>query len=81
MKAKTMTTRTVKTEEVYQFDESDIIAALRETGRLPAKDVTEPHSVEVWVRVPGGGDWSNTNLELDDCPLNVKVTTFKEIIQ
>ena len=29
-------------------------------------------NIQVWVGVPGGGDWSNTDLSLGkDCPLQV----------
>jgi len=37
----------------------EIIEFLRNKGR----DV--PTSADIFVRVPGGGDWSNTNLDLD----------------
>ena len=29
-------------------------------------------NIKVWVDVPGGGDWSNTSLDVDSgCPLHV----------
>lgn len=31
-------------------------------------------SVALTVRVPGGGDWSNMDLDLEDCPVQCVVT-------
>jgi hypothetical protein len=47
-------------------------------GLLKAAGVTIPDNAEVQVffRVPGGGDWSNTDIDLDeDYPLTVRVKT------
>lgn len=35
-----------------------------------------PKDAKIFVQVPGGGDWSNTDLEIDsDTPLRATVTT------
>lgn len=31
-----------------------------------------PADAEVYVRVPGGADWSNTDLDLKDAPVQVR---------
>lgn len=36
-----------------------------------------PPDAEIYVQVPGGGDWSNEVLDLRDFPLNVKWTVEK----
>ena len=37
---------------------------------------------KIYVQVPGGGDWSNQELELDsDCPLIAEYTTTQEGIE
>jgi hypothetical protein len=47
-------------------------AKVRKTSSLEitADDIRQkfglPPNAEVWVRVPGGGDWSNARLEIDD---------------
>lgn len=59
------------TETTYEFTNDDIIEALAAIGKLPlseASRVTHCH-----VRVPGGGDWSNTNIDLEDYPVVVVV--------
>ena len=35
--------------------------------------ITIPETAEVSFRVPGGGDWSNTTIEVDvDCPICIQ---------
>lgn len=62
----------------------------KKTGRVTVKTVTTttyeitadeirkwqrlPKDARVEVKVPGGGDWSNTDLSLDDCPVVVSYT-------
>lgn len=54
------TTRTTTTRTVVQFDRADLMAAIRHLmPNLPA-DAT------LSVQVPGGGDWSNCNLEIGE---------------
>lgn len=73
-------TRTVE-DARYEFSTKEIVRGLRAIGLLPeamdsgvyVKTLTT-EKVTAFVRVPGGGDWSNTNLEVGtDCPLVVTV--------
>lgn len=42
-------------------------------------DLNIPELADVYVKVPGGGDWSNTSLEIDsDCPIIITWTTVQE---
>lgn len=63
----------------YTFTRTEVLNALHYAGLIPtlgaSGNVPVRISEEVYVRVPGGGDWSNTQLAIeDDCPLIVKVT-------
>lgn len=42
-----------------------------------SEDKEIPDNAEVFVRVPGGGDWSNTDLNLDDTRLVVRWTEYE----
>lgn len=64
------------TVDTYEITGAEIVAALRETGRLPAQNATATSErAEAWVRVPGGGDWSSTTLDLADHLVAVRITT------
>ena len=72
MKANTNRTTTTRTVDTYEFTAEELIEALKQAGLLP-NEISHKEST-VFVRVPGGGDWSNTDLEIDeDRPLTVKV--------
>lgn len=60
MKKVSETTSKVKT--VYHLDDKDIISMLKETGRI-GKDAT---ITQVKFRVPGGGDYSNVTLDIEE---------------
>jgi hypothetical protein len=46
---------------------------------LEAHGITLPAGARITVQVPGGGDWSNTELEVDDrCPV---VVAWTEVTQ
>ncbi len=66
---------THREETVLSFTAEEVIDALRKAGKLPYPSDTQRVTQEAYVRVPGGGDWSNTDLTLDDTPLMVKVVT------
>jgi hypothetical protein len=71
MKVTTSKVTITTTETTYEFTREDVIRALASTGWLP---LSEASSVEhCHVRVPGGGDWSSTDLDLEDRPLIVVV--------
>lgn len=53
----------------------ELVALLKSTGHLP-----EAVSPEVTVKVPGGGDWSNMSLDIDDdCPIILRFTERRSI--
>ena len=60
------------TTTTQSFSQDDILAALLETGRLKVDRSTFADldgvkvTMRAHVRVPGGGDYSNCNLDLDD---------------
>lgn len=54
---KTATT-TISTEHVLTLNKHELLEALRDGG------CSIPANCEITVRVPGGGDWSNTNLDI-----------------
>lgn len=46
---------------------------------LQAVGLAVPTDAEVYVQVPGGGDWSNTSLDIDDaCPVVLTWQTKEE---
>lgn len=63
MKVKT----SVVTDHTVELTNADIVELIEK--RL---DLTIENRAQVFVRVPGGGDWSNTALEIDEeCPIVV----------
>lgn len=65
------------TTVTYRFTRDEVLEALCAAGLLPFNG--ERLDAQVYVRVPGGGDYSNINLDIDaDCPLVVKVTETTE---
>ena len=61
-------TKKITTEARYEFNEAE----LRKRLRLPG-------GARIFVRVPGGGDWSNTDLEIEDGrPLLATVVTTED---
>lgn len=65
----TSSTRTTKTKSVFEFTGREILDALRATHQLPELPQTNrteriDETTTITVRVPGGGDWSNMNLDL-----------------
>lgn len=61
MRANTTLTRTTQTKTEYVFTADD----LRDALGLPAH-------AELFVAVPGGGDWSNRDLDLEENPLEAR---------
>jgi hypothetical protein len=73
------TTRSVRTEKRVrmEFTAEEVLFALRAAGHnIPFQGP----SPRCFIRVPGGGDWSNTDLDLDnqDTPL---IVTFETVEQ
>jgi len=66
------------TTSTYQFDDQNLIMALLplETRNAVIKGKA---TVAVFVNVPGGGDWSNSQLSInDDCKLTIVVEKTEE---
>lgn len=62
-------TSEVTTKRILKMDRGDLIQTLINIGY----DV--PRNAEVFIHVPGGGDWSNMNLDVDsDSPLTITWT-------
>lgn len=76
MKGKIKTRREVRTTNFLSVGKKDFLNALGNCGTII------PEGATVFVRVPGGGDWSNENLEIDDddCSIHVQweETEFSE---
>lgn len=67
-RAKKQTTVTETAE--YELRDFDIRRLLGQEVEIPPGA-----SVKVWVEVPGGGDWSNEDLDMAEYPVHVLVTT------
>ncbi len=70
-----MTTKTTQIKTTYTFSHAEVIEALIAIGALPGDGSAT--ITQAYVRVPGGGDWSNTNLDLCDHPLIVTTEDTK----
>lgn len=65
---KTQESKEVRTVEVFELNAQDILKLFKQKGNGRTK---------VQFHVPGGGDWSNCDIEIDDeHPITV---TFEEI--
>lgn len=65
-------TTTVKDIEL-SLTRSCIIELIRYRELREGVIYTPPRTANVTVPIPGGGDWSNTNLDIDDDEITVKV--------
>lgn len=69
----TVKTKTVTTTDLA-INKEELIRILNEAFQLyPSGERYKiPQDAQVWVTIPGGGDWSSTDLHLDrDVKLNV----------
>lgn len=63
-----------KVKKIYskkvEITREDILELVhKKMGGMIGIDITKPmkdDKIEVFVKVPGGGDWSNTNLDIDE---------------
>jgi hypothetical protein len=62
---------TVETKHHAELTRHKLIALLRQAGH------NVPDNAGIFVRVPGGGDWSNCPLDIDDCPIQLHYTTVE----
>ncbi len=65
---------TTETKTTYTFTRGEILLALAGVGLLPL----ETNITQCFVRVPGGGDYSNMNLDLRDHPLVIETSQTTE---
>ena len=71
-KSRSSTTTTVET--TIELSNKDLARLLK--GYIESWGFSIENIQRVFIRVPGGGDWSNTDLDIDlQCPL---VITFKK---
>jgi len=64
MKNEIRKTSTTKTNHTLEINRGKLLAILRKAG------YEVPTTADAHMRIPGGGDWSNTDLDLDaDSPL------------
>jgi hypothetical protein len=63
----------VTTRHVVELGKDDVARALRSLG------IKVPKDASIHVNVPGGGDWSNTELEIgQDSQLYIEYTEHSE---
>ena len=73
MKIRTTVTKTTAKKVTIEVDAVTLIEALRANG------VKIPGDAKVYVTVPGGGDWSHTDLDIDDdAPLTIEYEEHTE---
>lgn len=60
-------TKTTTTETRYEFTHTDILNGLKSLGLLPR----DAQIQSCFVRVPGGGDYSNMDLDIEENPIKV----------
>lgn len=67
--------RETKTIKQFQFTAAELLAALGISKPDDVQSATKSRRtiIDVFVRVPGGGDWSNTNLDIESHPLIVEI--------
>lgn len=73
---KTSSSTLIRVEKRYTFSSEEILGALRAQGLLPARSPYGTTNEKVFISIPGGGDWSNTDLDVsDEDPLRVHIVT------
>ena len=65
IKVKTNTTTT------HRFHVTIDRAALLELMVAAGHTAPQLRTARIWVHVPGGGDWSNTDLNIEEAPINI----------
>lgn len=61
-----------------QLRKEDILNALCSDNQISQEEALNPQNCEIFVKVPGGGDYSNCTLDIDDCPINVVIKQVEE---
>lgn len=74
MQIKTAVSTTVTETRAIELDEKKVRELLIASGI----DIPIEAEVSVWFSIPGGGDWSNTNIDVTNhFPINVSWTVTK----
>lgn len=64
--------------ERFSFKTTEVQRIVKKAGVITSADLRRvfdvPADAKIFVRVPGGADWSNTNLEIDDEEQAIQVT-------
>ena len=69
----------VRTERHTRLQLSGTDIRLAIARHLEAEGMPDlPRDAKLFVLVPGGGDWSNTSLDLDEYPIHVEWTIIEE---
>ena len=63
MSIEATTTKTTTVQHSVKLGAGDILDMLRKAG-VPVPDSAVASDLRITVRVPGGGDWSNTNIDI-----------------
>lgn len=68
---------TVKTTvSTIELNRQDIVNFLLQNGYF--QKGVDFESMDIFVKVPGGGDYSNCTLDIDDCPINIVIKQVEE---
>lgn len=71
MSAFTVTTQKIVKHEAT-LDRTQLIHLMREAGYTNV-----PDDAKITMNVPGGGDYSNTTLDIDEMPIHIEYTTVE----
>lgn len=78
MKASIIQTVRTTVEREIHLNNEDLILAINQELKSQGAAVIPPEA-EIYFSVPGGGDWSNTDIDIDDqCPIKIKWTEVTE---
>lgn len=63
--------KTILVEEEFEINGRTFYNLLLVNGYIEGNEL----SVDAYIEVPRGGDYSGMNLDIDDCPIKVKTIT------
>jgi hypothetical protein len=63
---------TIETRHHAELDRHKLLTLLRRAGH------NVPDNAGIFVQVPGGGDWANCTLDIDDAPIQIHYSTVEE---
>jgi hypothetical protein len=65
-------TVTVETRHHAELDRQKLLTLLGQAGHQV------PDNAGIYVQVPGGGDWANCTLDIDDAPIQIHYSTTEQ---